>query len=87
MQAFRETLGKNAKGKVISPVDVRHFIPEIKPDHIFAFAPTVELSVKKGQDMIENARHIKKDLAEKIEKTKPENCCGWEKICILSQIV
>lgn len=70
IQAFRDTLGKNAKGKVISPVDVRHFIPEIKPDHIFAFAPTVELSVKKGQDIIENARHIKKDLAEKIEKTK-----------------
>ncbi|WP_415326913.1 phthiocerol/phthiodiolone dimycocerosyl transferase family protein [Chryseobacterium sp. MMS23-Vi53] len=70
MQAFKEFKGKNAKGKVISPVDVRHFIPEIKQDHIFAFAPTVELSIKKGQNLIENAQQIKKDLVEKIEKTK-----------------
>lgn len=71
MQAFKEFQGKNAKGKVISPVDVRHFIPEIKQDHIFAFAPTVELSLKKGtQDLFENAKHIKKDLLEKIEKTE-----------------
>jgi hypothetical protein len=49
MQAFRGDQGKNAKGKVISPVDVRHFIPEIKPDHIFCLRPTVELSVKKGK--------------------------------------
>ncbi|PIF46674.1 condensation domain-containing protein [Chryseobacterium sp. 52] len=69
MQAFKEIQGNQAKGKVISPVDVRHFIPEIKLDQVFAFAPTVELSLKKGsQDMLENARHIKKDLVEKIEK-------------------
>ncbi|WP_326983095.1 condensation domain-containing protein [Chryseobacterium sp. MYb264] len=70
MQAFRETQGKKARGKVISPVDVRHFIPEIKQDHIFAFAPTVELSIKKDLNLLENAKHIKKDLLEKIEKTK-----------------
>jgi hypothetical protein len=46
MQAFRE-VKKEAKGKVISPVDVRHFIPEIKDDHLFAFAPTVDLAIKK----------------------------------------
>lgn len=71
IQAFKETQGRNAKGKVISPVDVRHFIPEIQQDHIFAFAPTVELSLKKGtQDLVENAKYIKKDLVEKIEKTE-----------------
>ncbi|MCT2561918.1 phthiocerol/phthiodiolone dimycocerosyl transferase family protein [Chryseobacterium herbae] len=69
MQAFQEIQGKQAKGKVISPVDVRHFIPEIRQDHVFAFAPTVELSLKKGStDVLENARQIKKDLVEKIEK-------------------
>lgn len=68
MQAFKETQGKNAKGKVISPVDVRHFVPEIKQDHLFAFAPTVELSLQKGnQGILENSRHIKKDLVQKIE--------------------
>ncbi|SHL07510.1 condensation domain-containing protein [Chryseobacterium polytrichastri] len=69
MQAFKEIQGNTAKGKVISPVDVRHFITEIKQDHAFAFAPTVELSLKKGsQNVLENSKHIKKDLVEKIEK-------------------
>lgn len=69
MQAFQEIQGKQAKGKVISPVDVRHFIPEIRQDQVFAFAPTVELSLKKGNtDLLSNARQIKKDLVEKIEK-------------------
>lgn len=67
MQAFQDIQGKQAKGKVISPVDVRHFIPEIRQDHVFAFAPTVELSLKKGNpDLLDNARQIKKDLVEKI---------------------
>lgn len=69
MQAFQDIQGKYAKGKVISPVDVRHFIPEIRKDHVFAFAPTVELSLKKGSTgILDNARQIKKDLTEKIGK-------------------
>ncbi|UHO39510.1 hypothetical protein H5J24_05285 [Chryseobacterium capnotolerans] len=69
MQAFQEIKGKDAKGKVISPVDVRHFIPEIKEDHLFAFAPTVDLAIKKGSsDLLNNARQIKKDLVQKIGK-------------------
>lgn len=69
MQAFQEIKGKDAKGKVISPVDVRHFIPEIKEDHLFAFAPTVDLAIKKGtSDLLNNAKHIKKDLTQKIGK-------------------
>lgn len=69
MQAFQEVKGKEAKGKVISPVDVRHFIPEIKEDHLFAFAPTVDLAIKKGSsDLLNNARHIKEDLIQKIGK-------------------
>lgn len=69
MQAFQEIKGKEAKGKVISPVDVRHFIPEIKEDHLFAFAPTVDLAIKKGNsDLLSNAKHIKEDLVQKIGK-------------------
>ncbi|MGU3376580.1 condensation domain-containing protein [Chryseobacterium sp. M5A1_1a] len=69
MQAFQDVKGAEAKGKVISPVDVRHFIPEIKQDHLFAFAPTVDLSLKKGSsDLVNNARQIKNDLTQKIEK-------------------
>lgn len=69
MQAFQEIQGSKAKRKVISPVDVRHFIPEIKQDHVFAFAPTVELSLKKGNhSLFDHAGQIKKDLLEKIQK-------------------
>lgn len=69
MQAFQEVKGKEAKGKVISPVDVRHFIPEIKEDHLFAFAPTVDLAIKKGSsDLLNNAKQIKEDLIQKIGK-------------------
>lgn len=69
MQAFQEIRGAEAKRKVISPVDVRHFIPEIKQDHVFAFAPTIELSLKKGNyGIFDQAGHIKKDLLEKLEK-------------------
>ncbi|WES99716.1 condensation domain-containing protein [Chryseobacterium arthrosphaerae] len=69
MQAFQEVKGKEAKGKVISPVDVRHFIPEIKEDHLFAFAPTVDLALKKGSsDLLNNAKQIKQDLTQKIGK-------------------
>lgn len=69
MQAFQEVKGKEAKGKVISPVDVRHFIPEIKEDHLFAFAPTVDLAIKKGSsDLLNNAKQIKEDLTQKIGK-------------------
>lgn len=67
MQAFQQIQGKTAKGKVISPVDIRHFIPEIKEDHIFAFAPTVELTLKTGS-VLENAKRIKQDLVHKINK-------------------
>ncbi len=69
MQAFQNVQGKRAKNKVISPVDIRYFIPEIKQDHMFAFAPTVELSLKKGSDnVMANAKHIKTTLIQKIDK-------------------
>jgi NRPS condensation-like uncharacterized protein len=69
MQAFQVIQGSQAKRKVISPVDVRHFIPEIKQDQVFAFAPTVELSLKKGNHgLFDHAGQIKKDLLEKIQK-------------------
>ncbi|MBO9690311.1 condensation domain-containing protein [Chryseobacterium sp.] len=67
MQAFQEIKREQAKGRVISPVDVRHFIPEIKQDHLFAFAPTIELTLKKGsKDLLDNAKEIKKDIVQKI---------------------
>lgn len=69
MEAFKQVQGKKAKGKVISPVDIRHFIPEIKDDHVFAFAPTVEISLKTGS-LLDNAKRIKEEIVEKIGKMK-----------------
>lgn len=69
MRAFQDVQGKSAREKVISPINIRHFIPEIKKDQLFAFAPTVELSLKnKTPQILDQAKHIKKDLTQKIEK-------------------
>ncbi|MGO3807557.1 MAG: phthiocerol/phthiodiolone dimycocerosyl transferase family protein [Sphingobacterium sp.] len=71
LQAFWLVRGSAAKGKVISPVDIRNFIPEIKQDHLFAFAPTVELSLKKNSlDLLDNAKQIKNELTRKMQKIK-----------------
>ncbi|MCW8312753.1 hypothetical protein K7A41_16100 [Sphingobacterium sp. InxBP1] len=69
MQAFQNIQGKKAKNKVISPIDIRHFIPEIRQDHMFAFAPTVELSLKKGEyNLLNNTVYLKAMLLQKMEK-------------------
>ncbi len=71
IEAFRLVRKNSAKGKVISPVDIRNFIPEIKKDHLFAFAPTVELSLKKNTlNQLEKTKQIKTELIEKIQTIK-----------------
>lgn len=69
MKAFQQILGDKAHGKVISPVDIRRFLPAIKQDTMFAFAPIVELSIEKKADNTfwDTARKIKDDLLIKIE--------------------
>lgn len=69
MQAFQQVRGKKAHSKVISPVDIRRFVPEIKQDTMFAFAPIVELTISKTEDIgfWSMARKIKADLTAKIE--------------------
>jgi NRPS condensation-like uncharacterized protein len=69
MKAFQQVRGKKAHSKVISPVDIRRFVPEIKQDTMFAFAPIVELTISKTEDIgfWSMARKIKADLTAKIE--------------------
>jgi hypothetical protein len=69
MKAFQHVRCDKFRGKVICPVDIRRFIPEIKQDTMFAFAPIVELSMDKKPDMDfwTQARNIKADLTVKIE--------------------
>jgi hypothetical protein len=69
LKAFHEVRGNKAHGKVISPVDIRHFIPQIKEDTMFAFAPIVELTIDKKCDtgFWSMVRKIKADQTTKIE--------------------
>ncbi|GLU52868.1 hypothetical protein Dfri01_23290 [Dyadobacter frigoris] len=71
LQAFAFEMGNGAKNKVISPVDIRRYIPDIKKDNMFAFAPIVELSIpkkEKDNDFWTISRSIKSDLVEKVDK-------------------
>jgi hypothetical protein len=69
MKAFQQVRCNKARGKVICPVDIRRFIPEIKQDTMFAFAPIVELTMDKKPDMDfwTQARNMKAELTVKIE--------------------
>lgn len=69
MEAHRHVMGDASHGKVICPVDIRRFIPEIKQDHLFAFAPIAELSISNiAADFWTKARQLKADLTNAIEK-------------------
>lgn len=72
MQAFYKIKGKDAHGKVICPVDIRRFVPEIKQDMMFAFAPIAELSSSLAQksDFWTKARKLKNELTAKIAVMK-----------------
>ncbi|WP_183559803.1 phthiocerol/phthiodiolone dimycocerosyl transferase family protein [Mucilaginibacter sp. SP1R1] len=69
IKAFEQVKGNKAHEKVISPADIRRFIPEIKQDTMFAFAPIAELVIGKNTaaGFWELARKVKTDLTNKIE--------------------
>ena len=69
--AHQSVKGKASRNKVISPVDIRRYLPAIGRDHLFAFAPIVELSLtpKSTQnDFWQETRSMKQALVEKTEK-------------------
>jgi NRPS condensation-like uncharacterized protein len=69
MEAHRYIMGDASHGKVICPVDIRRFIPEIKQDHLFAFAPIAELRLPDiPGNFWTKARQLKTDLINTIEK-------------------
>lgn len=66
--AFHAVNGKQARNKVISPVDIRRYLNKIKKDHLFAFAPIVELSPSKKRketDFWQDARAMSENLIGK----------------------
>lgn len=71
MEAFKQVQGNNAHGKVICPVDIRRFVPAIKEDTMFAFAPIAELKMDQQENLFWNkARKLKTDLEAKISEMK-----------------
>ena len=70
---FLKTFGiifpKEAKGKLICPVDIRRFVPAIKHDQLFAFAPIMDLKMtQKAQTTLDLAKRIKEQLAMGLKK-------------------
>lgn len=72
MEAFQSVKGKQAKGKVICPVDVRKFVPEITNETMFAFAPIAELSLSRNPKLNfwKKAEELKESLQKKIAAMK-----------------
>jgi len=69
--AYQSAQGKSFRNKVISPVDIRRYLPAVGRDHLFAFAPIVELSLtQKGEqpDFWPETRKMKQALVDKTEK-------------------
>lgn len=69
--AFREVQGDGAKGKAVCPADIRRYVPAIKQDTMFAFAPIIELALDKKEAATgfwEQTRSMKKQLTEKLAK-------------------
>lgn len=70
LEAFRQVRGEQARNKLICPVDIRRFVPEIAADELFAFAPIVEMQADTSalNDFWTKTRTFKQTLMEKIEK-------------------
>jgi hypothetical protein len=75
LQAFREVRGMTALRKAYTMVNVRRFLPQLKPDALFGIAPGVELSLKilPPGEMTETgfwecARAIKTDMIRRIDR-------------------
>lgn len=73
LRAFRQVKGERARNKVITPVDIRRFIDAIKQDTLFAYAPTVNLSLdptapSTAKSFWVQAFRLKEELAARIEE-------------------
>jgi NRPS condensation-like uncharacterized protein len=78
MLAFRAVCGEKYIKKFEAPVDMRRFLPDLRPDSLFAIAPTITLSldnligVNPGTaNFWTLARALKSDMARKIDQLGP----------------
>ena len=70
--AFQEVKGKAFKNKIMCPVNIRRSIRAIKSDMMFAFAPTIQLSINRKQedDFWTRSRAMKQAITAGIEGMK-----------------
>lgn len=73
LRAFQQVKGDAAKNRLITPVDIRRFVSAIGPDMLFAYAPTINLSLDHGapptaRSFWVQAWQLKEDLFRKIEE-------------------
>ncbi len=70
LSAFKKVKGNRSKDTVISPADIRRFISGIKSDTMFAFAPVIDLSLKKSKtsDFWGRCHELQEDLIEKLNQ-------------------
>ncbi|KAA2239309.1 hypothetical protein F0L74_24195 [Chitinophaga agrisoli] len=71
LRAFQQVKGTEAKNRVITPVDIRRYITNLQPDHLFAYAPTVNLSLNTAAPVTAKsfwvqAYQVKEDLQQKV---------------------
>jgi NRPS condensation-like uncharacterized protein len=73
LNAYKQVRQKKALNKLLCPVDIRSFVPQIKKNNIFAFPLMILVSAYPGLDFLSNARAIQKEIERKIAKLKPYN--------------
>ncbi|MCX2479474.1 condensation domain-containing protein [Pedobacter sp. MC2016-15] len=72
LTAFKEIRGnKEFHNKIVCPVDIRKYIPQIKEENIFAFVTMVIISASDEPDFIVDAKRMQEDITKKTAELKP----------------
>jgi NRPS condensation-like uncharacterized protein len=71
LAAFKEIRTESFFNKIVCPVDIRKYIPQIKEENIFAFVTMVVLSANDKLDFISDARRMQEDVAKKTAALNP----------------
>ncbi|WP_186774352.1 condensation domain-containing protein [Chitinophaga pinensis] len=73
LRAFKLVKGEKAMNKIICPVDIRRFIPEIRKDVIFSFGLSLELSLNNSQQLPfwQRAKALQTVASRKIKQMNP----------------
>lgn len=73
LRSFKLVKGAKAMNKVVCPVDIRRFIPEISKDVIFSFGLSLDLSLHKAADVPfwQRAKLLQRVASQKIKEMNP----------------